>query len=301
MSRIVMHIARITVNVKLQCSYFWLTMQYNWLYFVAKRTPETTNVKRRSQVLDKPDRSERGGIQVIARAAAILRVLKDDPSGLSLAQIADRVGLPRSTVQRIAGALATERLVISEPNGSGLRLGPEIGLLADAARYDIAERCRSVLIELAQETGETTDLAVLRGTGMLFLDQVPGRHRLRTVSFVGEVFPLTTTANGRACLALMSEARACKLIENEWKRSSIPGDVEKMLVSLRAIRDDGLAYDLDEHSAGISAIGFAFIDWNGDHVAISVPVPSTRFQETRVKVEAALRKARRKIDEMMAD
>lgn len=252
-------------------------------------------------MLDKPDRGERGGIQVIARAAAILRVLKDDPNGLSLAQIADRVGLPRSTVQRIAGALATERLVMSEPNGSGLRLGPEIGLLADAARYDIAERCRPVLTELAQETGETTDLAVLRGTGLLFLDQVPGRHRLRAVSFVGEVFPLTTTANGRACLALMSEARARKLIENEWKRSGTGGDIEKMLVSLRTIRDDGLAYDLDEHSDGISAIGFAFIDWNGNHVAISVPVPSTRFEETKAKIEVALRDAKRKIDQLMAD
>ncbi|MGI9425690.1 MAG: IclR family transcriptional regulator [Hyphomicrobiaceae bacterium] len=251
-------------------------------------------------MLDKPDKYDRSGIQVIARAAAILRLLKDDPNGLSLAQIAERASLPRSTVQRIVGALATERLVMSEPNGSGLRLGPEIGLLADAARYDIAERCRSVLTELAQETSETTDLAVLRGTGLLFLDQVPGSHRLRTVSFVGEVFPLTTTANGRACLALMSEARARKLIDNEWKRSGTQGDIEEMVASLNAVRNDGLAYDLDEHTAGISAIGFAFLDLNGDHVAISVPVPTTRFYETKSRIETALRKAKLKIDEMMA-
>ncbi|MGI9523508.1 MAG: IclR family transcriptional regulator [Hyphomicrobiaceae bacterium] len=245
-------------------------------------------------------KGERGGVQVIARAAAILRVLKEDRSGLSLAKISERVSLPRSTVQRIVGALANERLVMNEPDGGGLRLGPEIGLLADAARNDIAERCRSILTELAQETGETADLAVLRGTGLLFLDQVPGRHRLRTVSFIGEVFPLTTTANGRACLALMAVARAKKLIENEWKRTGRQGSIDNILTLLEGVREDGLAYDLDEHSEGVSAIGFAFLDWNGDHVAISVPVPSTRFKDTRARIEVALRKAKGKIEKMMS-
>lgn len=251
-------------------------------------------------MLDQTEKSDRNGIQVIARAATILRLLKNDPNGLSLAQIAVRANLPRSTVQRIVGALTTERLVASEPSGGGLRLGPEIGLLADATRYDIGERCCSTLVELAEDTGETADLAVLRGTGLLFLDQVPGRHRLRTVSFVGETFPLTTTANGRACLALMSEARARKLIENEWSRSGTKGDIDEMLASLDDVRKEGFAYDRDEHTAGISAIGFAFLDWNGDHVAISVPVPTTRFQETRTRIKDALRKAKQKIDEMVA-
>ncbi len=43
---------------------------------------------------------------------------------------------------------------------------------------------------------------------MIFLDQVPGSHRLRTVSPVGEVFPLTPTANGRAVLATMPQLAA---------------------------------------------------------------------------------------------
>lgn len=56
----------------------------------------------------------RNSIQVIGRAAAILRALKDNQSGLSLGQIAREVALPRSTVQRIVAALHQERLVISE-------------------------------------------------------------------------------------------------------------------------------------------------------------------------------------------
>ncbi len=235
------------------------------------------------------DKNARSGIQVIARAAAILRVLKKTQTGLSLGQIAEQVGLARSTVQRITSALVEENLVISAPQGRGLILGPEFASLAGAAQYNIVEHCRLLLTELTQKTGETTDLAVMRGIGMVFLDQVPGTHRLTTVSQVGEVFPLTTTANGKACLARLDAANAKQLIQNEWDRNGVTGDMDAFLIHLEQVRADGLAYDLDEHSSGVSAIGFAFEDWAGDLHAISVPVPSSRFEGQRNTIEKALR------------
>lgn len=226
----------------------------------------------------------RNGIQVIARAAAVLRALKDDPSGLSLGQIADRADLPRSTVQRIVAALQDERLVIATT--SGIRLGPELHALARAARYNIVDRCRPYLTRMRDQLGETVDLSVLRGGQMIFLDQVPGNHRLRTISSVGEVFPLTTTANGRACLALLPDPRAEALARAEWGRLS--GDFDALRGRLAEIRATGLAEDIDDHTDGISALGIAFADLAGDLHAISVPIPSTRFAEQRTAVAAAL-------------
>ncbi|MDO6730603.1 IclR family transcriptional regulator [Marinovum sp. 2_MG-2023] len=233
-------------------------------------------------------KNDRSGIQVIARAASILRVLKDAQSGMSLGKIAELADLPRSTVQRITGALAEENFVISDMQGGGLRLGPELSTLAGAAHYNIVEHCRLLLTELTQKTGETTDLAVMRGIGMVFLDQVPGTHRLTTVSKVGEVFPLTTTANGKACLAMMDQEDAIKLIRNEWDRNGVTQDLAQFLAQLEEIQNCGLAYDLDEHASGVSAIGFAFRDWGGDLHAISVPVPSTRFGDQMKTIENAL-------------
>ncbi|MCW1956466.1 MAG: hypothetical protein KIH71_011190 [Roseobacter sp.] len=119
----------------------------------------------------------------------------------------------------------------------------------------------------------------MRGIGMVFLDQVPGSHRLMTVSKVGEVFPLTTTANGKACLAKLEQQEAIKLIRNEWDRNGVKRDLAEFLKQLENIKKCGLAYDLDEHACGVSAIGFAFQDWAGELHSISVPVPSTRFAE----------------------
>jgi DNA-binding IclR family transcriptional regulator len=251
--------------------------------------------KLKIQMIEKEDKSERGGIQVIARAASILRALRDTQTGMSLGQIAERVGLARSTVQRIVAALQAERLVISDASGGGLRLGPELHALAEAAQYNIVEHCRLMLTELTQKTGETADLSVLRGAGMIFLDQVPGTHRLRTVSSVGEVFPLTSTANGRACLAQLPPDEARKLATNEWDRNAINGDLEAFMRDLATIRETGLAYDLDTHTSGISAIGLAFRDWAGDLHAISVPVPTTRYEQTKASVETALLKTAKNI------
>jgi DNA-binding IclR family transcriptional regulator len=238
----------------------------------------------------------RNGIQVIARAASVLRALKGAEQGLSLGQIAERVGLPRSTVQRIVGALQAERLVIAASSGTGVRLGPELHALAEAARYNVAETLRPLLQALSETTGETVDLAVLRGPAMIFIDQIPGTHRLRTVSSVGEAFPLTTTANGKACLALMDDAQVERLAAAEWSRSGSARDKSEFLAEIGGIRESGVALDLDEHTAGISAAGIGFADWKGDLYAISVPAPSARFTENRERLVAEIKALRPQVE-----
>lgn len=245
------------------------------------------------------DDKSKGGIQVIARAASVLRALRQSEGGMSLAQIAEAVDLPRSTVQRIVAALQDERMVISALQGSGVRIGPEMQSFAEAARYNIVESYRPILTELSKQTGETADLSVLRGAGMIFLDQVSGSHRLRTVSAVGEVFPLTTTANGKACLALMDPDRADDLIKAEWDRRAYAGDLNAFQNELAEIRRSGLAYDLSDHTQGICAIGVGFRDWSGELHAISIPVPSSRFETGRDKVEMAMLNVRDKLSQFV--
>lgn len=223
------------------------------------------------------------GIQVIARAAAVLRALRDAPSGLSLGALSERTGLPRSTVQRIVAALRRERLVLATAEGA--RLGPEVQALAAAARLDVPGLARPHLLAVARGTGETVDLSVLRGGRMVFLDQVPGSHRLRAVSAVGEAFPLATTANGRAVLSLMAPGEARRLLEAE-------GATDWESLSVRLADGDGLACDAGEHTPGISALGFAVLAPTGEAFAVSVPVPTARWAEAQGAVRAALVAAR---------
>lgn len=224
------------------------------------------------------------GIQVIARAAAILRNLAANPGGQSLGQIARSLNLPRSTVQRIVSALAAEQLISTT---QGIRLGAALHSLARATRIDMADRCRPHLTALARDTGETVDLSVLRGSQMIFLDQAEGSSRLRTVSAIGESFPLTTTANGRACLAALTDQHMLQLATAEWAARRETVDLPAFMAMIGHIRQTGLAQDLDAHTTGISALGISFSDGT-DHYAISVPIPSSRFAQKSATVSSAL-------------
>jgi len=223
---------------------------------------------------------EKSQVQVIARAAAILRALETEAAGLSLGQIAQRVGLARSTVQRIVAALQAERLVMNASPAGRIRLGPTIFRLAASVHTDIASVARPFLLKLSNELGETVDLAAVKGDHMIFIDQVTGSQRLRAVSAVGETFPLYCTANGKAYLAELDRGAIEQLIGISFERRTPRTLVrlDELINDLGSIRQSGVAFDREEHTLGICAAGVALRDQLGNWVAISVPVPAQRFQ-----------------------
>jgi DNA-binding IclR family transcriptional regulator len=224
---------------------------------------------------------EKNQVQVIARAAAILRALEDEPTGLSLGQIAQRVNLARSTVQRIVAALETEKLLIAASPTGRVRLGPTILRLASSVQTDFSAVARPFLVRLSSELRETVDLAVVKRDHLVFIDQVIGSQRLRTVSSVGETFPLHCTANGKAYLARLDDGAVEKLIGRTYKMRT-PGTItsfDRLLKELKVIRKTGVAFDREEHTLGICAAGVALQDLLGNFIAISTPVPTHRFKE----------------------
>lgn len=227
----------------------------------------------------------RHSVQVIARAANVLRALEGESSGLSLGQIAQRVGLARSTVQRIVEALHAEHFLIAASPTSGVRLGPALIRLAASAHVEFDLITRPLLAELSQKVGETVDLSVLKGSVAVFTDQVQGVHRLRAVSAVGETFPLHCSANGKALLSVLDEQKLDRLLRGPLARLTAKTIVQRtdLFKAIEAARRSGVAYDLEEHTEGICAVGTAFLDPIGRAVAVSIPVPTTRFRNKRLK------------------
>jgi DNA-binding IclR family transcriptional regulator len=239
----------------------------------------------------------RPGIQVIARAAAILRTLESESAGLSLGQIARRTELPRSTVQRIVNALAEEQLLIAATPNARVMLGPAIVRMASNIRYDFSNFMRPHLETLANETGETVDLSLQRGDKMVFIDQVASNHRLSAVSAVGESFPTFSCANGKAALALLSDDEITALLQDQLF-SETPNtivSVKKLMREIERIRENHFAIDNEEHTEGISAVGIAFHDLSGRTFAVSVPVPTARFNRSRPEIQVAILRFRESV------
>ena len=233
---------------------------------------------------------QRQGIQVIARAAAVLRALENETNGLSLGQIAKRVQLPRSTVQRIVTALANEQLLIAATPTARVTLGPAILRMAANTHFNFSSFVRPHLESLSQRTGETVDLSMQRGDTMVFVDQIASSHRLSAVSAVGETFPTFSSANGKAALSLLSDDEIAALLGDglfEETPNTITNMV-KLLAEIEEVRENKFATDNEEHTEGICALGTALHDHVGRVFAVSVPVPTTRFNCTRDAITEAL-------------
>ena len=245
----------------------------------------------------------RPGVQVIARAASVLHALEGKNQGLSLGQLAKELGLPRSTVQRIVGALDAENFVIAASPMARVRLGPALVQMARSVRFEIVQFARPYMEELSRETGETVDLALLDGAKAVFVDQVQGTHRLRAVSAVGVSFPLHCTENGKAMLAALdseSFARLKPRIRLTQTDGSAPRTWPQLEADLAQVRLTGVAFDREEHAQGICAVGAAVAGPDGEVAAISIPVPSVRFQETEAMLVTALQSCVSRIQNLLS-
>lgn len=242
------------------------------------------------------------GIQVIARAASVLRALGGRPEGLSLGQIAKEVDLARSTVQRIVAALGSEDFVVEAKPGHGVRIGPGLVRLAASLSSGITDILHPHLVNLRDALGETVDLSILSGGSVVFIDQIPGQQRLVAMSAIGERFPLHCTANGKAILACFAREDAEKLIDKSVREHAdypIP-DRDALLREIETTQRDHLAFDMAEHAMGISAVGVAVVDPYGRPVAVSIPAPTHRFEAQRALITKSLATFREKLRILVA-
>lgn len=232
-----------------------------------------------------------GGIQVIARASAIMRALVAQPQGLSLASIAHSVGLPRSTVQRIIGALETEDLVEALP-GSGYRLGPGLHQLILQAHGDIISIVRESLEQLGESLGETVAVSCVRGQQSNVIIQVTGESELRVVIPLGRSLPMHATADGKVLLSTLSDDDIRQWLPSKpEKLTANTLDLPALIEQIQEIRNDGIAMDVEEHTLGVSAISILLPTFMGPH-AVTVVAPTARFAARQTAFREALEKFR---------
>jgi DNA-binding IclR family transcriptional regulator len=243
--------------------------------------------------------TDRSGVQVVHRAAAILRALRDETNGLTLSQIADRVGLARSTVYRLVAALEQERFVVAASSSRGFRLGPGLASLTIAATRDLSALIHPYLAELSHELNETVDLAVLEQDSVLFVDRVVAASRTLLVqSSVGALLPAHTTAPGKALLAALPDEEVERLLPPKLERLT-PKTITsraKLLEELDQVRASGIAHARGDHTPGINAVAVSVGGTDSPVAAISVPMPAERFEASERTVVAAIRRTQKSVN-----
>lgn len=228
-------------------------------------------------------------ILAVQHAIQLLRSLSTEGSA-GVSELADRVGLHKSTVSRLVATLEDDDLVERDPASRRIRVGA--GLLSVASpllpRSAIAEVVRAPLVDLAQRCGETISLSIWDGAGAINLEQMLGAKAIKHYAPAGSRNPAHCTAAGKLLLAHAPEAVIARVLSRDLTRYTA-----RTLVTAGALRTEiglirrrGHALNLGEFADDVGGVAVPLRDSDGDVAgAITATVPMYRFsapQRTRL-------------------
>lgn len=248
--------------------------------------------------LPEPERRTHScGIQVIARAAAVLRELGRSPDGLSLGKLAQALDLPRSTIQRIVASLEDEGFVEMMGSSGGYRLGPELWRLLYQSQFDVISVIRPALETLCHDTGETVVFCGREDNRALVIDRVIAENVLRVVPPMGILHvPLHSTATGKALLAALPDTEATGILTDARRRGVISEDFcNRLKAEIENIRRMGFAEEQEEYQKGLG--GFAVsVDTYLGHFAVALIMPVSRIPAKRQLCIGQLKSFRERVE-----
>lgn len=226
------------------------------------------------------DVSDSSGSLLIARAAEVLRLLHDNPLGLTQTEIGLRLKLPRSTISRTISALRVEELVAPVNARGPYRLGPAISRMAGAIQRAVVIELHPMLEALARSVDETAQLFALETAGLTVLDQVVAPHRLRVAGTVGEIAMLHSTAAGKMLLADVSPAERRRLLPRRLpaRTAFTVIDRPELLLELDRIRTERVAFERCEDIEDVCGIAVAVGSRAAQKLFVSVTMPAGRFR-----------------------
>jgi len=211
------------------------------------------------------------GTQSIDRAAQLLVLVVEGDGATSVGELAQRSGLPKSTVSRAVSALERRGLLQRDAGRRGVRPGPVLLGLArrGVPDADLVDFAGPILETLGEASGETINLAVPTPLGVEHLAQVDSSHFIGSTNWLGRRVEYSTTAVGKVFAAF----------------GAAPPELGHTLSEpqLDAVRARGFATAVGELEPGLAAMAAPVRDAGGETVAaLSISGPDHRLTSIRI-------------------
>jgi IclR family transcriptional regulator, acetate operon repressor len=197
------------------------------------------------------------------RTLDILEFLVGHPAGLQLADISERLGIPKSIGHRLLGLLAERGFVHQDAASRQYSLTLKLSLLGarHLAATGLSDVGQPILDRLAAATGELVRLAVVEGDGMVWVAKAQGaRHGLRYDPDAGMHVVLHATATGKAWLATLPRAEALRIVAATGFATpahfgpNALRDVPSLIDELEQTRIRGYGLAVEEGEPGTAAL-----------------------------------------------
>lgn len=222
-----------------------------------------------------PDLSEPRYSQSLERGLAILECFTPETPVLGIADIADRLGMSRSTTHRYVTTLLALGY-LRQGARRKYRLGLRVTALGMSALNEtsLREHAHADLAELAHRSGYATSIAVLEDEEIVYVDRVQGFRRRQRIPGpdvgAGSRLPAHGTALGKVLLAHLPENERRRVLSHAGLERVGPNTIvtkSELRDELAQILEEGLAVEDEELVGGRIAIAAPVFDETGEITA----------------------------------
>ena len=241
-------------------------------------------------------RRERGGIQSLERAFAILEDVASHREGTSLADLSKRVGLHNSTTFHLLKTMARLGYVSQMKESRRYRVGSRVFTLAARARDENAlpGLATPVLERLSADTGESSHFAIRTGDEIVVVARIAGAGMLQLADSTGMPRPAHATAIGKVLLASLPRDQLEQMLDRIGLRRFTPKTIvarDALLREIDEVRRKGMAIDDGEFDDEVRCVAVPVHDFAG-RVAGAIGISGPIWRLSLLSLHANARKVR---------
>lgn len=225
------------------------------------------------------------------RVLKILEYVSVEP-GRTMSEISKALGIPVGTIHPIMQTLAAWNfLTLAKDNTYSMGLRAYLTGLSFVSEKDSFDVAKNILRHLTEVTGETSHMAMLDGGNVLYLAKIDSPQPIRMFSAIGKQLPAYGTGLGKALISDMGRDEIEALYPEGMSKltDNTIADIDTLMEELESIRKTGFAYETEESTLNVRCIARPVRQDGRIRVAISVSIPTFRWNdELKKKTEKAL-------------
>ncbi|WP_116953470.1 IclR family transcriptional regulator [Jiangella endophytica] len=228
------------------------------------------------------------------RTLRILEVLGEEDQPLSLPELQERTGYPRSSLHALARTLRDAGWLQTDAGGSRYQLGTR-ALLTGTAYLDkdpAIPLAQKALEDLREELGHTVHFGRREQASVIYLASRESMVAVRQVYRIGRLVPASLTGLGQALLADLTDGEVAELLPEVLPTHTEFSIARRddLLTELKQVRDRGWALELDQGVVGLGCVA-AVVPYRipgTDAISCSVPSDELRDESRRDELAAVL-------------
>lgn len=219
----------------------------------------------------------------VIKAIEIIEELAKSNTDLGVTEISNKLNYGVSASYHLLNTLRLCNIIEQDSTTKKYRLGLKLFKISTMARREnhLANISKPYLERLKEETGETSNLIVLDGEEVVYIQQAESTKLVKMFTKTGARVPAYCTGAGKVLLAYLPEKKRASILKKinfvKYTENTII-DPQKLIEECESIREIGYAIDKGEREEGVTCVAAPVYDCDGGVIAaVSVSGPSFRL------------------------